>query len=169
MSVDLTGSREDRRQPRRLGREAHPRVRRDRWPKGSPAERLEGQHPPARHPRSKVGQAPQDGRGLRRTRRALRDSRVERRRRAASRLVLEPRRGSRRSRTGPRRQIRGARDASGDERPALWKLMTSIGPALDDHHRNSGREIPVVILERTSARRPIAAASSKSPSAESVG
>ena len=41
-----------------------------------------------------------------------------------------------------------ARDASADERPALWKLMTSIGPELDDFQRKSGRELPVVILER---------------------
>lgn len=41
-----------------------------------------------------------------------------------------------------------ARDATAHERPALWKLMTSLSPVLDDHHRNSGREIPVVILER---------------------
>jgi deazaflavin-dependent oxidoreductase (nitroreductase family) len=41
-----------------------------------------------------------------------------------------------------------ARGASADERPALWKLMTSIGPELEDHQRNSGREIPVVIVER---------------------
>jgi deazaflavin-dependent oxidoreductase (nitroreductase family) len=40
------------------------------------------------------------------------------------------------------------RDASAEERPALWKLMTSIGPKLEDHQRKSGREIPVVILER---------------------
>jgi deazaflavin-dependent oxidoreductase (nitroreductase family) len=42
-----------------------------------------------------------------------------------------------------------AREAGADERPALWKLMTSIGPSLDDYQRASGREIPVVILERT--------------------
>jgi deazaflavin-dependent oxidoreductase (nitroreductase family) len=41
-----------------------------------------------------------------------------------------------------------ARDARADERPALWKLMTSIGPELEDHQRKSGPEIPVVILER---------------------
>jgi hypothetical protein len=41
-----------------------------------------------------------------------------------------------------------ARDASADERPALWKLMTSLGPSLDDFQRKSGREIPLVILER---------------------
>jgi F420H(2)-dependent quinone reductase len=41
-----------------------------------------------------------------------------------------------------------ARDATADERPALWKLMTSLSPVLDDYHRNSGREIPVVILAR---------------------
>ena len=41
-----------------------------------------------------------------------------------------------------------ARDATVDERPALWKLMTSLGPELDDYQRKSGREIPVVVLER---------------------
>jgi deazaflavin-dependent oxidoreductase (nitroreductase family) len=41
-----------------------------------------------------------------------------------------------------------AREATADERPALWKLMTSLSSTLDDFHRKSGREIPVVILER---------------------
>jgi deazaflavin-dependent oxidoreductase (nitroreductase family) len=41
-----------------------------------------------------------------------------------------------------------AREATADERTALWKLMTSLGPDLDDYQRKSGREIPVVILER---------------------
>jgi deazaflavin-dependent oxidoreductase (nitroreductase family) len=51
-------------------------------------------------------------------------------------------------------QVRGerfaarARDARADERPALWQLMTSLSPALDDFQQESGREIPVVILER---------------------
>jgi deazaflavin-dependent oxidoreductase (nitroreductase family) len=42
-----------------------------------------------------------------------------------------------------------ARTAGADERPALWKLMSSLGPSLDDYQRASGREIPIVILERT--------------------
>ena len=51
-------------------------------------------------------------------------------------------------------QIRGdrftarARVAGADERPPLWQLMTSIGPSLEDYQGASGREIPVVILER---------------------
>ena len=51
-------------------------------------------------------------------------------------------------------QVRGdrfaarARDARAAERPALWKLMTSLGPSLDDFQRTGGREIPIVILER---------------------
>jgi deazaflavin-dependent oxidoreductase (nitroreductase family) len=51
-------------------------------------------------------------------------------------------------------QIRGdrftarARAARADERPELWQLMTSIGPSLEEYQRASGREIPVVILER---------------------
>jgi deazaflavin-dependent oxidoreductase (nitroreductase family) len=47
-----------------------------------------------------------------------------------------------------------ARDARAAERPALWKLLTSLSPALDDYHRKSGREIPVVILERISRAAP---------------
>jgi deazaflavin-dependent oxidoreductase (nitroreductase family) len=45
-----------------------------------------------------------------------------------------------------------ARDASGGERSAFLKLMTSIGPELEEHRRRArkhGREIPVVILEPT--------------------
>jgi deazaflavin-dependent oxidoreductase (nitroreductase family) len=41
-----------------------------------------------------------------------------------------------------------ARVADADERPGLWKLMTSLSPSLDDYQQASGREIPVVILER---------------------
>jgi deazaflavin-dependent oxidoreductase (nitroreductase family) len=41
-----------------------------------------------------------------------------------------------------------ARDASADERPTLWRLMTSLSTSLDDFRRNSGRDIPVVVLER---------------------
>jgi deazaflavin-dependent oxidoreductase (nitroreductase family) len=41
-----------------------------------------------------------------------------------------------------------AREASARERPALWKLMTSLSAELEDHQRKSGREIPVVILDR---------------------
>jgi deazaflavin-dependent oxidoreductase (nitroreductase family) len=41
-----------------------------------------------------------------------------------------------------------ARHARADERPGLWKLMTSIQPTLDDYQRKIGREIPVVMLER---------------------
>ena len=42
-----------------------------------------------------------------------------------------------------------ARVASPDERPALWKLMTSLSPSLAEYEQRSGREIPVVILQRT--------------------
>jgi deazaflavin-dependent oxidoreductase (nitroreductase family) len=41
-----------------------------------------------------------------------------------------------------------AREATAEERPALWELMTSLSDSLDDFQRRSGREIPVVILER---------------------
>ena len=42
-----------------------------------------------------------------------------------------------------------ARDARPDERDALWNLMTSVGPDLARYRRESGREVPIVILERT--------------------
>ena len=51
-------------------------------------------------------------------------------------------------------QIRGdrftarARTAGPDERPALWQLMTGLSESLDGFQRASGREIPVVVLER---------------------
>ena len=41
-----------------------------------------------------------------------------------------------------------ARTATDEERPALWKLMTSIWPAYDDYQKKTDRLIPVVILER---------------------
>lgn len=41
-----------------------------------------------------------------------------------------------------------ARVASPDEKPALWRLMTSIYPPYDEYQAATEREIPVVILER---------------------
>jgi deazaflavin-dependent oxidoreductase (nitroreductase family) len=41
-----------------------------------------------------------------------------------------------------------ARTASPEEKPELWKLMTSIWPAYDDYQSRTEREIPVVIVER---------------------
>jgi deazaflavin-dependent oxidoreductase (nitroreductase family) len=41
-----------------------------------------------------------------------------------------------------------ARPATADEKPALWKTMTSIWPAYDEYQTRTSREIPVVILER---------------------
>ena len=41
-----------------------------------------------------------------------------------------------------------ARTASAEEKPALWKLMTSIWPAYDEYQKRTTRDIPVVILER---------------------
>jgi deazaflavin-dependent oxidoreductase (nitroreductase family) len=40
-----------------------------------------------------------------------------------------------------------ARDATPEEKPALWKLMTEEWPDYDDYQRRTDREIPVVILE----------------------
>jgi deazaflavin-dependent oxidoreductase (nitroreductase family) len=41
-----------------------------------------------------------------------------------------------------------ARDATPDEKPALWTTMTAEWPAYDDYQKKTEREIPVVILER---------------------
>lgn len=52
-------------------------------------------------------------------------------------------------------QVRGdkftarARTASAEERPELWKLMSSIWPAYDDYKQKTDREIPLVVLERS--------------------
>jgi deazaflavin-dependent oxidoreductase (nitroreductase family) len=41
-----------------------------------------------------------------------------------------------------------ARDAEGEERERLWKLMTEDWPDYDDYQTKTDREIPVVVLER---------------------
>ncbi|MEV6603205.1 nitroreductase family deazaflavin-dependent oxidoreductase [Kutzneria sp. NPDC051319] len=41
-----------------------------------------------------------------------------------------------------------ARDADADEKPRLWKHMTSIWPAYDDYQAKTDRDIPIVILRR---------------------
>lgn len=41
-----------------------------------------------------------------------------------------------------------ARDATPEEKPELWKQMTSQWPAYDDYQKKTDREIPVVVLER---------------------
>ena len=41
-----------------------------------------------------------------------------------------------------------ARDATPEEKPELWKIMTAAWPAYDDYQRKTDREIPVVVLER---------------------
>jgi len=40
-----------------------------------------------------------------------------------------------------------ARTASAEEKPALWRLMTSIWPDYDQYQARTKREIPVVVLE----------------------
>ena len=56
-------------------------------------------------------------------------------------------------------QIRGdkfdatARDATPEERPELWRQMTRHWPAYDRYQQRTDREIPVVILERTTLPR----------------
>jgi deazaflavin-dependent oxidoreductase (nitroreductase family) len=48
---------------------------------------------------------------------------------------------------GDRFKVR-ARDAGPDEKPELWKEMTSQWPDYDEYQKQTEREIPVVVLER---------------------
>jgi len=41
-----------------------------------------------------------------------------------------------------------ARTAEGEERERLWKLMVEVWPAYEDYAKKTGREIPVVVIER---------------------
>ena len=43
-----------------------------------------------------------------------------------------------------------ARDASPEEKPELWKLMTGEWPQYDEYQQKTDREIPVVVLEPAS-------------------
>lgn len=43
-----------------------------------------------------------------------------------------------------------ARDATREEKPEMWRTMTAQWPAYDDYQRRSERQIPVVVLERSS-------------------
>jgi deazaflavin-dependent oxidoreductase (nitroreductase family) len=51
-------------------------------------------------------------------------------------------------------QVRGdkftarARIATAEEKPAMWKKMTTAWPAYDEYQEKTDREIPVVVLER---------------------
>jgi len=48
---------------------------------------------------------------------------------------------------GPKKFMARARTASSEEKPALWRLMTSIWPDYDSYQQRTKREIPVVVLE----------------------
>jgi len=41
-----------------------------------------------------------------------------------------------------------ARVATPEEKPEMWRTMTSEWPAYDEYQQNTEREIPVVVLER---------------------
>ena len=43
-----------------------------------------------------------------------------------------------------------ARTATPDEKPEMWREMTSHWPAYDSYQRRTDRDIPVVVLERAS-------------------
>jgi deazaflavin-dependent oxidoreductase (nitroreductase family) len=44
-----------------------------------------------------------------------------------------------------------ARDAEGDERERLWRMMNTHWKHYDEYQEQTDREIPVVVLERTSS------------------
>jgi deazaflavin-dependent oxidoreductase (nitroreductase family) len=54
---------------------------------------------------------------------------------------------------GPDRFAARARTATAEEKPRLWKLMTSIWPEYDRYQARTTRDIPVVVLERRPADR----------------
>jgi deazaflavin-dependent oxidoreductase (nitroreductase family) len=49
---------------------------------------------------------------------------------------------------GGERFVARARTASAQEKPELWRTMTATWPAYDEYQEKTGREIPVVVLER---------------------
>ena len=49
---------------------------------------------------------------------------------------------------GPERFAARARTAGAEERPRLWRLMAEIWPDYERYQKRTGREIPVVVLER---------------------
>jgi deazaflavin-dependent oxidoreductase (nitroreductase family) len=42
-----------------------------------------------------------------------------------------------------------ARDATPEEKPAMWETMTVQWPSYDDYQKRTERQIPVVVLERS--------------------
>ena len=42
-----------------------------------------------------------------------------------------------------------ARTATAEEKPEMWRTMVAEWPDYDAYQRNTDREIPVVVLERT--------------------
>ncbi|POX40641.1 nitroreductase family deazaflavin-dependent oxidoreductase [Streptomyces sp. Ru73] len=43
-----------------------------------------------------------------------------------------------------------ARTATAEEKPAMWRTMAAAWPQYDEYQQKTDREIPVVVLERTS-------------------
>jgi deazaflavin-dependent oxidoreductase (nitroreductase family) len=41
-----------------------------------------------------------------------------------------------------------ARTANAEEKPELWKIMTSVWPDYDAYQHKTAREIPVVVVTR---------------------
>lgn len=53
---------------------------------------------------------------------------------------------------GPDRFPARARVATGAERERLWKLMVDIYPPYEDYQAKTTRELPVIVLEKSSPR-----------------
>ena len=48
------------------------------------------------------------------------------------------------------RFVAHARTASPEEKPGMWQVMAQVWPDYDRYQKSTGREIPVVVLERAS-------------------
>ncbi|WP_028923672.1 nitroreductase family deazaflavin-dependent oxidoreductase [Pseudonocardia acaciae] len=51
---------------------------------------------------------------------------------------------------GPEKFTARARTATPEEKPALWRTMVGVYPPYEEYQGRTDRDIPVVILERTS-------------------
>ncbi|HEY7257084.1 MAG TPA: nitroreductase/quinone reductase family protein, partial [Solirubrobacterales bacterium] len=47
---------------------------------------------------------------------------------------------------GEKRRVR-AREAEGEERDRLWRLMAGVYPEYENYQRRTDRQIPVIVLE----------------------
>ena len=55
------------------------------------------------------------------------------------------------------RFVAHARTASPDEKPGMWHVMAQVWPDYDRYQKRTGREIPVVVLDRVLTKIPVTA------------